>query len=79
MIFILIQILYRRVSDDYGMDWGIERVVASRGDSRDGMPSVTVYNGMIITIFESWRNHLSPPMKVECIISKDGGLTWDNR
>lgn len=68
-----------RASSDLGKTWEGEQTVAYRGDSRDGMPAVVEHKGIQIVIFESWRNPKKPPMKVECILSSDGGKTWRDR
>ncbi len=67
------QALYTCVSEDGGYNW---RKVGRVTEAKEHPPDLTLLpNGWLLLLFG--RRH--PPYGVEGLISRDGGMTWDDR
>lgn len=67
------QSLYACVSEDDGYTW---RLIGRITDAKEHPPDLTLLpNGWLLLLFG--RRH--PPFGVEGLISRDGGMTWDER
>ena len=67
------QALYSCVSEDGGRAW---RLIGRVTDAKEHPPDITLLsNGWLLLLFG--RRH--PPFGVEGLISRDGGMTWDDR
>lgn len=77
------QDIVMKVSKDQGKSWQNESIVASKGISRDGVPSVArLQDGSFMVVFESWGETKCGGEKSSLVIrsmqSKDGVL-WEKR
>lgn len=77
------QDIVSRVSHDSGKTWSDERVVASEGVSRDGVPFVTkLSDGSFLLVFESWQSsacgNANPNLLIRSMRSADG-VIWSKR